>query len=152
MLDSSRTAPTEETPHVDLELSHCFITVRDLDEALAFYRDVLGLQVRTDAAIGPMRWLTVGPEGQPDVQVSLETPEGRPGDVGALAEVVAAGSLTGAIFRTADCDAAFAELLDAHAPVVQEPKDQPYGVRDCAVRDPSGNMLRFAQSLEAGTA
>jgi len=132
---------------MDLELSHCFITVRDLDESLAFYRDVLGLEVRTDAAIGPMRWVTVGSRSQPGVEISLETPEGRPGDVGALAKVVAAGSLTGAIFRTNDREEAFATLVEAGAPVVQEPKDQPYGVRDCAVRDPSGNMLRFAQPL-----
>lgn len=133
---------------MDLSLSHCFITVRDQDEALGFYRDVLGLAVRTDVRIGSMRSLTIGSADRPDgVEIALETPDGRPGRPGALAEVMAEGSLTAAIFATADCDGVFAAAVAAGAPVVQEPKDQPYGVRDCAVRDPSRNMVRFAQPL-----
>ncbi len=136
---------------MNLTLSHCFVTVRDQDEALAFYRDVLGLKVRADVEIGSMRWLTVGAPSQADgVEVSLETPAGRPGDVGTLERVVAAGSLTAAIFHTDDCDATFERARGAGAPIVQQPTDQPYGVRDCAVRDPSGNMVRFAQPLTAG--
>jgi predicted enzyme related to lactoylglutathione lyase len=131
-----------------LKLSHCFVTVHDQQQALAFYRDVLGLEVRTDTTIGSMRWLTVASPSQPDgVQLALETPDGRPGDPDALAQVMAAGSLTAAIFETGDCDALFAKAVAAGADVVQEPKDQPYGVRDCAVRDPSKNMVRFAQRL-----
>jgi predicted enzyme related to lactoylglutathione lyase len=133
---------------MDLKLSHCFITVHDQDEALAFYRGVLGLEVRSDRAIGSMRWLTVGSPGEPGgAEIALETPDGRPGDVQVLSDVISAGSLTGAIFETRDCDALFAKAVAAGADVVQEPKDQPYGVRDCAVRDPSKNMVRFSQPL-----
>lgn len=133
---------------MNLKLAHCFVTVGDQEEALAFYRDVVGLEVRTDVEIGGMRWLTVAPPSQAGgPELSLETPEGRPGSVVALREVMAAGSLTAAIFQTDDCDALFAKARAAGAEVVQEPKDQPYGVRDCAVRDPSRNMVRFAQPL-----
>jgi predicted enzyme related to lactoylglutathione lyase len=133
---------------MDLKLSHCFITVHDQDAALSFYRDVLGLEVRSDAIIGAMRWLTVAAPSEPNgVELSLETPEGRPGTPGALNEAMAAGSLTAAIFQTGDCDGIFAKAVAAGAEVVQAPKDQPYGVRDCAVRDPSRNMVRFAQPL-----
>jgi predicted enzyme related to lactoylglutathione lyase len=138
----------EEATRMDLKLSHCFITVHDQDAALTFYRDVLGLEVRTDAIIGAMRWLTVAPPSESNgVELSLETPEGRPGAPGLLAEAMAAGSLTAAIFQTGDCDGIFAKAVAAGAEVVQAPKDQPYGVRDCAVRDPSRNMVRFAQPL-----
>jgi len=134
---------------VDVKLSHCFVTVHDQEEALTFYRDALGLEVRADVPLGPMRWLTVGSTSQPGgTELSLETPEGRPGDVEALRDVIAAGSLTAAILETTDCDALFAKAVAAGAEVIQEPKDQPYGVRDCAVRDPSRNMVRFAQPLE----
>jgi catechol 2,3-dioxygenase-like lactoylglutathione lyase family enzyme len=129
-------------------LSHCFITVRDQDEALVFYRDLVGLEVRADLPIGSMRWLTVAAPGEPDgTEISLETPEGRPGDEAALSRVMAAGSLTAAIFQTADCDLVFDALSRAGCPVIQPPTDQRYGVRDCAVRDPSGNMVRFSQPL-----
>jgi predicted enzyme related to lactoylglutathione lyase len=135
---------------MNLTLSHCFITVRDQEEALAFYRDVVGLEVRSDVQMGPMRWLTVAPPSQPDgVELSLETPDGRPGDIAALAQVMADGALTAAIFACDDCDALFEKAVAAGADVVQEPKDQPYGVRDCAVRDPSKNMVRFSQPLSA---
>jgi predicted enzyme related to lactoylglutathione lyase len=131
-------------------LSHCFITVRDQEEALAFYCDVVGLEVRSDVRLGSMRWLTVAPPSQPDgVELSLETPAGRPGNIDALAQVMADGSLTAAIFASDDCDALFEKAVAAGAEVVQEPMDQPYGVRDCAVRDPSQNMVRFSQPLAA---
>jgi predicted enzyme related to lactoylglutathione lyase len=133
-----------------LMVSHCFITVDDQDEALTFYRDVVGLEIRTDAAIGAMRWLTLASPDEPNgVELSLETPDGRPGDLDALRQVMSAGSLTAAIFGTDDCDLLFAKAVAAGADVVQQPKDQPYGVRDCAVRDPSKNMVRFAQPLAA---
>lgn len=138
---------------MELTLSHCFVTVDDQDEALRFYRDVLGLEVRADVAIGSMRWLTVASPSQPGgVELSLETPIGRPGDPVALAAVMAAGSLTAAIFETDDCDSVFARAVAAGAEVVQEPKDQPYGVRDSAVRDPSKNMIRFSQPLATSSA
>lgn len=134
-----------------LSLSHAFITVRDLDEALGFYRDVVGLDVRDDTRIGSMRWLTVAAPSQPDGPVlSLETPDGRPGDLDALRTVIEEGSLTAAIFETDDCDALFARAVASGAPVVQDPRDQPYGVRDCAVRDPSMNMVRFATPIPQG--
>ncbi len=137
---------------MNLTLSHCFITVRDQEEALGFYRDVVGLEVRSDVQIGPMRWLTVAPPSQPDgVELSLETPAGRPGNIDELAQVMAAGSLTAAIFACDDCDALFEKAVAAGAEVVQEPMEEPYvGVRDCAVRDPSKNMVRFSQPLDAG--
>ncbi len=131
-----------------LKVSHCFITVDDQDEALSFYRDVVGLEIRTDAVIGAMRWLTLASPDEPNgVELSLETPDGRPGDLDALNQVMLAGSLTAAILETDDCDSLFAKAVAAGADVVQRPKDQPYGVRDCAVRDPSQNMVRFAQPL-----
>ena len=140
----------EESSPMSVTLSHCFITVRDQEEALAFYCDVVGLEVRNDVQIGPMRWLTVAPPSQPGgVELSLETPAGRPGSIDALTQVMAAGSLTAAIFFSDDCDALFEKAVAAGAEVVQEPMDQPYGVRDCAVRDPSKNMVRFSQPLAA---
>ncbi|MDQ6732462.1 MAG: VOC family protein [Actinomycetota bacterium] len=124
---------------MDVKLSHSFNTVLDLDEAIAFYRDVIGLEVCTDVRIGSMRWITAAAAGQPyGVEISLETPQGRPGDIDALTKVIEDGSLTAAIFETDDCDSMFARLVVSGAPVVQEPADQPYGVRDCAVRTPQG--------------
>ncbi len=97
---------------MDLKLTHCFITVHDLDEALGIYRDLLGLEVRTDVEMGSMRWLTVVGAGRSGaVEISLETPDGRPGDVDALRRVISDGSLTAAIFETADCDGTFEQLL-----------------------------------------
>lgn len=134
---------------MDLTLSHCFIAVHDHDKALAFYRDVLGLEVRSDVAFEGMRWVTVGPPSQPDVDIVLEppsvNPDASPADRQALAELLAKGMLRGVIFATGDCDATFEHIRASGAEVLQEPIDQPYGVRDCAFRDPSGNMLRFNQ-------
>lgn len=131
---------------MDLTLTHCFITVLDLDEALKFYCDTLGLEVRTDVRIGDFRWLTIASKGSP-VEISLETPAGRSGDVTALAAVIADGGVPAVILGTTDCDASFATVRASGARVIQEPTDQPYGVRDCAVRDPSGNMVRISQTL-----
>jgi uncharacterized glyoxalase superfamily protein PhnB len=104
---------------MDIKLSTCFIAVDDHDKALAFYRDVLGFEVRNDVAFEGMRWVTVGSPSQPDVEIVLEPPLADPNASPADREVM--------------------------AEVLQEPIDQPYGVRDCAFRDPSGNMLRFNQ-------
>ncbi|MFD6096387.1 VOC family protein [Nocardiopsis flavescens] len=134
-----------------LTLAQCFIAVHDHDAALAFYRDALGLEVRDDVSYEGMRWVTVGSPDQPDVSLVLEPPSADPGtspqDRRALDELMAKGLLRGAIFTTDDCDATFERLRAAGADVVQEPTDQYYGVRDCAFRDPSGNMLRFTQPL-----
>lgn len=134
---------------MDITLSQCFIAVDDHDKALAFYRDVLGLDVRNDVGFEGMRWVTVGAPSQPDVAIVLEPPLADPGaspaDRRAMAELLAKGLLRGVIFQTDDCDATFERIRDAGGEVLQEPLDQPYGVRDCSFRDPAGNMLRFNQ-------
>ncbi|MET7702897.1 MULTISPECIES: VOC family protein [unclassified Streptomyces] len=132
---------------MDLKLSQCFIAVDDHDKALAFYRDVLGLEVRNDVGFEGMRWVTVGSPLQPDVEIVLEPPAADPStsaaDKQAMAELLAKGVLRGVIFSTADCDALFERVRESGAEVLQEPTDQPYGLRDCAFRDPAGNLLRF---------
>jgi predicted enzyme related to lactoylglutathione lyase len=134
---------------MDIKLAQCFIAVDDHDKALAFYRDVLGLEVRNDVGFEGMRWVTVGAPSQPDVEIVLEPPlahpNASPGDKEVMAELLAKGLLRGVIFRTDDCDATFEHIRAAGGEVLQEPIDQPYGVRDCAFRDPSGNLLRFSQ-------
>ncbi|MFD3681000.1 VOC family protein [Streptomyces sp. NPDC058613] len=135
---------------MDITLAQCFIAVDDHDKALAFYRDVLGLEVRNDVGYGGMRWVTVGSLAQPGVEIVLEPPLADPGaspaDRQAVAELLAKGLLRGVIFSTDDCDATFERIRAAGGEVMQEPFDQPYGVRDCAFRDPAGNMLRFTQA------
>jgi catechol 2,3-dioxygenase-like lactoylglutathione lyase family enzyme len=137
---------------MDIQLAQCFIAVDDHDKALAFYRDVLGFEVRSDVGFEGMRWVTVGSPSQPDVEIVLEPPlahpNSSPADKEVMAELLAKGLLRGVIFRTDDCDATFERIRAAGAEVLQEPIDQPYGVRDCAFRDPSGNMLRFNQPLK----
>jgi catechol 2,3-dioxygenase-like lactoylglutathione lyase family enzyme len=136
---------------MDIKLSHCFISVDDQEKALAFYRDVLGLEVHSDAMFESMRWLTVGLPSQPGVEIGLFNPSDAPylspADKQAVAELMAKGSLHGVIFSTGDCDATFEHVRASGAEVMQEPVDQPYGVRDCAFRDPAGNMIRFSQYL-----
>ncbi|MFE0926102.1 VOC family protein [Streptomyces mutabilis] len=134
---------------MDINLSQCFIAVDDHDKALAFYRDVLGMEVRNDVGFEGMRWVTVGSPAQPDVDIVLEPPLADPNasasDKEAMAELLAKGLLRGVIFSTDDVDATFERVSAAGAEVLQEPVDQPYGVRDCAFRDPAGNTLRFHQ-------
>lgn len=141
--------PAFSVKRMDIKLSQCFIAVDDHDKALAFYRDVLGLEVRNDVGFEGMRWVTVGSPSQPDVSIVLEPPladpNASPADKQAMAELLAKGLLRGVIFSTDDCDATFERIRTAGGEVLQEPTDQPYGVRDCAFRDPSGNMLRFNQ-------
>ncbi|MEV4507241.1 VOC family protein [Streptomyces klenkii] len=138
---------------MDIKLSQCFIAVDDHDKALAFYRDALGFEVRNDVGFEGMRWVTVGAPSQPDVEIVLEppaaNPNASPADKQAMAELLAKGMLRGVIFSTDDCDAAFERIRASGAEVLQEPIDQPYGVRDCAFRDPAGNMLRFTQRRAA---
>ncbi|MBV9449619.1 MAG: VOC family protein [Streptosporangiaceae bacterium] len=134
---------------MDIKLSTCFLIVDDQEKALAFYRDVLGLQVVNDVSFDGMRWITVSPPSQPGLQIGLFTPNENPNasaaDREAQAELLAKGLLTGVIFTTDDCDATFETIRASGADVVQEPMDMPYGVRDCAFRDPAGNMIRFNQ-------
>ncbi|MFE2559043.1 VOC family protein [Streptomyces sp. NBC_00090] len=134
---------------MNVKLSQCFIAVDDHDKALGFYRDALGLEVRNDVGFEGMRWVTVGSPAQPDVEIVLEPPLADPNasaaDRQAMAELLAKGMLRGVIFATDDVDATFEHIRAAGGEVLQEPVDQPYGVRDCAFRDPAGNMLRFSQ-------
>jgi catechol 2,3-dioxygenase-like lactoylglutathione lyase family enzyme len=133
---------------MEIKLSHAFLFVHDQDAALAFYRDIVGLEVHTDAPMGPSRWLTVNPPGQPDVEIGLMRigPPVPETDHEAIAALLAKGSLNGIIFSSDDVDKTFEHVRAAGAEVLQEPIDQPYGVRDCAFRDPSGNMVRFSSS------
>jgi catechol 2,3-dioxygenase-like lactoylglutathione lyase family enzyme len=131
---------------MDLTLSQCFVLVDDPDLALSFYRDTLGLEVRNDVARDRFRWITVGAGSQPGVAIVLTNYlNGSPADRDALAALLAKGALNGVHFHTDDLDASFERVRTAGAEVVQEPTDQPWGTRDFAVRDPSGNLLRIDQ-------
>ncbi|MFF5536326.1 VOC family protein [Streptomyces cinerochromogenes] len=134
---------------MDVKLTQCFLAVDDHDKAVAFYRDVLGLEVRNDVGFEGMRWVTMGSPLQPDVEIVLEppdaSPDASPSDKQALNELLAKGLLRGVIFTTPDCDALYERVRESGADVLQEPMDQPYGVRDCAFRDPAGNQLRFLE-------
>lgn len=134
---------------MELTLHYCYITVDDGDKALPFYRDVLGLEVRNDVKYEGARWLTMGPPSQPDINIVIETVNADPNasqeDREALTELLAKGMLRAVVLATPDCDTTFEKIRVSGAEVLQEPTDQPYGVRDCAFRDPAGNMLRFAQ-------
>jgi catechol 2,3-dioxygenase-like lactoylglutathione lyase family enzyme len=130
-----------------VNVSAMFIPVHDPDAALGFYRDALGLEVRNDVSSDGFRWVTVGGPGQ-NVDVVLFQPHGglsrAEGD--ALLSLVTQGSLQAAIFRTDDLDGTFENVRASGAEVLQEPVAQPWGARDCAFRDPSGNMVRIAQA------
>jgi uncharacterized glyoxalase superfamily protein PhnB len=131
---------------MNLSLSQCFVIVHDSDSALAFYRDTLGLEQRNDVNKGDFFWVTVGAASQPGVSIVLTNYlNGSPADSEALAALVAKGALNGVHFHTDDLDATFDKLVADGAEIVQEPTDQPWGTRDCAVRDPSGNMIRIDQ-------
>lgn len=131
---------------MNLTLSTCFVLIHDPDSALAFYRDTLGLELRNDVARGDFRWITIGASAQPDVSIVLTNYlNGSPADIDALAGLLAKGALNGVHFHTDDLDATFEKLSTSDAEIVQEPTDQPWGTRDCAVRDPSGNMVRIDQ-------
>ncbi len=131
---------------MNLTLSTCFVLIHDPDPALAFYRDTLGLEVRNDVARGDFRWITVGAPSQPGVAIVLTNYlNGGPADSDALAALLAKGALNGVHFHTDDLDASFEKVRAADAEIVQEPTDQPWGTRDFAVRDPSGNMVRIDQ-------
>ncbi|HEY8295527.1 MAG TPA: VOC family protein [Micrococcaceae bacterium] len=133
---------------MNISLKYSHITVNDLDESLAFYRDVLGLEVRNDVGSDGHRWVTLGSTAQPDLELVLSVPHaGRSkADGDSFQQLLTKGVLPNIVFRTDDVDATFEALRAAGAEVLQEPIDQPWGPRDCAFRDPSGNMVRFNQA------
>ncbi|HEY7952776.1 MAG TPA: VOC family protein [Solirubrobacteraceae bacterium] len=131
---------------MNLTLSTCFVLVHDPDLALTFYRDTLGLELRNDVARDDFRWITVGAVSQPGVAIVLTNYlNGSPADGDALAALVAKGALNGVHFHSDDLDASFEKVSAAGAEIVQEPTEQPWGTRDFAVRDPSGNLVRIDQ-------
>jgi uncharacterized glyoxalase superfamily protein PhnB len=134
---------------MDITIHESFLPHTDPDAALAFYRDTLGFEVRNDVGYKGMRWITVGPAGQPDTSIVLHPPAAIPGitddERRTIAELMAKGSYFGINLATADLDGTFSNLEASGAEVVQEPTEQPYGVRDCAFRDPAGNLLRIQE-------
>jgi len=134
---------------MDISIHTTFLPHTDPDASLAFYRDTLGFEVRKDVAYGGRRWITVGPAGQPATSIVLEPPAADPGltddERRTIAEMMAKGTYARLILATADLDAIFDRLQASGAEVIQEPIDQPYGVRDCAFRDPAGNHIRINQ-------
>ncbi|MFJ7996859.1 VOC family protein [Streptomyces sp. NPDC096310] len=136
---------------MNLSLQYCNITVNDMDESLAFYRDALGFEVRNDVSSGEFRWVTLGSASPSDVELVLSEPHaGRSqADGDALQELLTKGVLQQIIFRTDDVDAAFEKVRASGAEVLQEPIDQPWGPRDCAFRDPSGSTVRISQAPKA---
>ncbi|HEY3437575.1 MAG TPA: VOC family protein [Actinotalea sp.] len=134
---------------MDLTIHWTFLPHNDADASLAFYRDTLGFEVRNDVGYGGMRWITLGPPGRPDTSIVLEPPTADPGitedERRTIAEMMAKGSFARIVLGTTDLDATFDAVAASGAEVVQEPTEQPYGVRDCAFRDPAGNMVRINQ-------
>ena len=121
----------------------------DPEASLAFYRDTLGFEVRNDVGQGTMRWITVGPPGQPGTSIVLSPPAAAPGvtddERRTIAEMMAKGTYAMVVLSTKDLDGTFERLQAGDAEIVQEPTEQPYGVRDCAVRDPAGTMVRIQE-------
>jgi uncharacterized glyoxalase superfamily protein PhnB len=132
---------------MDLSIHNAFLPQNDPEAALAFYRDVLGFELRNDVGYSGMRWLTVGPPGQPGTSIVLHPPAADPGitedERRTIAEMMAKGTYGIITLATKDLDGVFKRLQDGGAEIVQEPTDQPYGIRDCAVRDPAGNLIRI---------
>jgi uncharacterized glyoxalase superfamily protein PhnB len=134
---------------MDITIHASFLPQDDPDAALAFYRDTLGFEVRLDVGYGGMRWITVGPTDQPGTSIVLHPPGVDPGitddERRTITEMMAKGTYAGILLATKDLDGTFERLQASDADVVQEPTEQPYGVRDCAVRDPAGNLIRIQQ-------
>jgi predicted enzyme related to lactoylglutathione lyase len=126
-----------------------FLPQTDPDASLAFYRDVLGFEVRNDVGYNGLRWITLGPPDQPDSNIVLFPPSASPGVTGdekrTIAEMMAKGTYATMLLATKDLDAAFEKIQASGAEIVEEPTEQPYGVRDCAIRDPAGNLLRVQE-------
>jgi uncharacterized glyoxalase superfamily protein PhnB len=134
---------------MDITIHSSLLPHTDPEESLAFYRDTLGFEVRLDVGRGTMRWITVGPPGQPTTSLVLVPPAADPGvtdeERRTIAEMMAKGTYGLINLATHDLDATFEQLQASDADIVQEPIDQPYGLRDCAVRDPAGNMIRIQE-------
>jgi len=132
---------------MDLFIHWTFLPADDPEKSLAFYRDMLGFEVRNDVGYGDMRWITLGLAGQPQTSLVLEPPCADPGisedERRAITELMAKGSFARIVLGTPDLDGTFEKVAAGGAEVVQEPTDQPYGIRDCAFRDPAGNMVRI---------
>ncbi|MDT7577890.1 MAG: hypothetical protein QOH17_4223 [Pseudonocardiales bacterium] len=134
---------------MDISIHSSFLPQDDPDAAIAFYRDTLGFEVRNDVGYGGMHWITVGPPDQPGTSVVLYPPTATPGltddEHRTIAEMMAKGTFATLLLATKDLDGAFERVQTGDAEVVQEPTEQPYGVRDCAFRDPAGNMIRIQE-------
>jgi catechol 2,3-dioxygenase-like lactoylglutathione lyase family enzyme len=134
---------------MDFTIHQTFLPHDDPDASLAFYRDTLGFEVRNDVEYGGMHWITVGPPGQPGTSIVLHPPAADPGITDAerrtIIEMMAKGTYGHINLATTDLAGAFERLQGSAAEVVQEPIEQPYGVRDCAVRDPAGNLIRIIE-------
>ena len=132
---------------MDITIHGTFLPHTDPEASLTFYRDVLGFEVRNDVGYGGLRWITVGPADQPGMSIVLHPPAVDPGitedERRTIVEMMAKGSYACIILATGDLDGAFERLQAGGAEVVQEPTEQPYGVRDCAFRDPAGNLIRI---------
>ena len=134
---------------MDITIHSSFLPLDDPDASLAFYRDTLGFEVRNDVGKGAMRWITVGPADQPGVNIVLYPPSATPGltddERQTIAEMMAKGTYASLLLATKDLDGTFDRVQTGDTEVVQEPTEQPYGVRDCAFRDPAGNMVRIQE-------
>jgi catechol 2,3-dioxygenase-like lactoylglutathione lyase family enzyme len=134
---------------MDITIHSSFLPQDDPDASLAFYRDTLGFEVRGDVGYGGMRWITVGPAGQPGTSIVLHPPAADPGitedERRMISEMMAKGTYGMILLATQDVDGTFEQLQAKDVEIVQEPIDQPYGVRDFAVRDPAGNLIRIQQ-------
>jgi uncharacterized glyoxalase superfamily protein PhnB len=132
---------------MDISIHASFLPHNDPDAALAFYRDTLGFEVRNDVGYDGMRWITVGPADRPGTSIVLHPPAADPGitddERRTIAEMMAKGTYAIITLATPDLDGTFTRLQASGADVVQEPTEQPYGVRDCAIRDPAGNLIRI---------
>jgi catechol 2,3-dioxygenase-like lactoylglutathione lyase family enzyme len=140
---------------MDLTIRNAFLPQNDPEAALGFYRDALGFELRLDVGYNDMRWLTVGPPGQPGTSIVLFPPGADPGvtddERRMITEMMAKGTFAMLTLATPDLDATFAELESRGVEIVQEPVEQPYGIRDCAVRDPAGNLIRINEESHAGS-
>ena len=134
---------------MDITIHASFLPHTDPDASLAFYRDTLGFEIRNDVGYNGLRWITVGPPGQPGTSIVLHPPGADPGVTAeerrTIAEMMAKGTYGMIVLATKSVNATFDRLQASGAEVVQEPTDQPYGIRDCAFRDPAGNMLRIQE-------
>jgi uncharacterized glyoxalase superfamily protein PhnB len=134
---------------MDITIYQTYLPHDDRDAALAFYRDTLGFEIRSEVEYGGMHWIVVGPADQPGTSIVLYPPAANPGvteeERRTIAEMMAKGTYAGINLATKDLDGTFEQLQASDAEVVQEPIDQPYGVRDCAFRDPAGNLIRIQE-------